>query len=219
LGAGVLSFVFGSVAKIPGPAGIPYYLFSLTGMVGWTVFSQVLGRASAVLVGNAQLVSKAYFPRLLLPLSAVVSTAIDIGVSLALLAVVMALYGRVPGLTLLVLPIWLLLLTMLALGIGTGAGALMVRYRDVQYGLPVVIQFLLYASPVAYMLSAIPRHARGLFEINPLSGLLEGVRWSVLGTQAPSANLVLYATVSSVLLLIIGTAAFSSMERYFADVI
>ncbi|MEY2420249.1 MAG: lipopolysaccharide transport system permease protein [Acidimicrobiaceae bacterium] len=219
LGAGILSFVFGSVAHLPGPAGVPYFVFSLTGMVAWTTFSQITTRASSSLVGNAQLVSKVYFPRLLLPLSTVLSTLIDVGVSLGLLGVLMLLYGVHPGPALVLLPVWLLLLVSASLGIGMGAGALMVRYRDVQYLLPVAVQFLLYASPVAYALSAVPASARRVYELNPLTGLLEGVRWSVLDSTRPSSGLLLYSVATSVLLLIVGLLFFTRAERRFADVI
>lgn len=219
LTAGILAFVFGSVAKIPGPAGIPYFVFSLTGMVAWTAFSQITNRASGSLVGNAQLVSKVFFPRLALPLSTVMSTLIDVGVSLVLLAVIMAFYGIVPGVAIVLLPVWMLLIIALSLGIGMGTGALMVRYRDVQYLLPVAVQFLLYASPVAYALSAVPDDARMVFKVNPLTGLLEGMRWSVLDTARPSTGLIAYSATASMLSLLVGLVFFSRMERQFADVI
>lgn len=219
LGAGVLSFVFGSVAKLKAPAGIPYFVFSLTGMVGWTVFSDVTTRASSVMVGNAPLVSKVYFPRLVLPLSSVLSTLVDVGVSLVLLGVVMTIYGVVPGAAIVLLPVWILLCTLLSLGIGMGAGALMVRYRDIQYILPIGVQFLLYASPVAYELSAVPASAQAIFKLNPLTGILEAMRWSILDVTRPSTGLIAYSTVVSLLLCVAGLALFTHMERQFADVI
>jgi lipopolysaccharide transport system permease protein len=219
LGAGVLSFVFGTVANLDGPSGIPYFVFSLTGMVSWTAFSQVTIRSSTSLVGNAQLVSKVFFPRLLLPLSTVMSTLVDVGVSLVLLAVLIGAYGVVPGVAVVLLPLWILLLIAAALGVGMAAGALMVRYRDVQYLLPVAVQFLLYASPVAYSLAAVPASARTVLTLNPLTGLLEGVRWSVLDTARPSVGLVAYSVSTSMLSLLAGLLLFSRMERRFADVI
>ena len=219
LGAGILSFVFGSVAHLPGPAGVPYFVFTLTGMVAWTAFGQITTRASGSLLGNAQLVSKVFFPRLMLPLSTVLSTLVDVAVSLGLLAVLVGIYRLGLSPAVLLLPVWLLLLICAALGIGMGAGALMVRYRDVQYLLPVAVQFLLYASPVAYSLSAVPASARKIYELNPLTGLLEGVRWSVLHTPRPSTGMMAYSVVTSVLLLIAGLLYFSRVERRFADVI
>ncbi len=219
LAAGILSFVFGSVANLPAPDGIPYFVFSLAGMTAWNAFSNTLTRAGGVLVGNASLVQKVFFPRLLLPLSTVLSTLLDVVVSLVLTGVLMAVYGVAPGPALLLLPAWLLLVVALGLGVGLGAGALMVRYRDVQYVLPVAVQFLLFASPVAYSLAAVPSSAKLIFELNPLTGLLEGFRWSLIDTNVPSLALAGYATLASLLVLIVGLAMFNRMERQFADVI
>ena len=219
LAAGILSFVFGGVAKLPAPAGIPYFVFALAGMTAWNAFSNTVTRAGGVMVGNAQMVQKVFFPRLLLPLSTVLSTLLDVGVSLVLAGVLMAITGVAPGPALVLLPVWLLFVLALSLGIGLAAGATMVRYRDVQYVLPVAVQFLLYASPVAYSLAAVPQSAKLVFELNPLTGLLEGFRWSLLDTTRPSTGLIAYAAVSSLVLLVLGLGLFSRMERQFADVI
>jgi lipopolysaccharide transport system permease protein len=219
LGAGLLSFVFGGVADLPGPPGIPYFVFTLAGMVAWTTFSQVTNRSSASLLGNASLVGKVYFPRLLLPISTVLSTLVDAAVTLALLFVLLLTSGIRPGLGAITFPLWFLLIVALALGIGLAAGALMVRYRDIQYILPVVIQFLLFASPVAYTLASVPESAQLLYELNPLTGLLEGMRWSLIGSQRPDTWVAVYAAVWAVVTLLIGTFIFTRMEREFADVI
>lgn len=219
LGAGVLSFVFGGVADLPGPPGIPYFVFTLAGMVAWTTFSQVTGRSAGVLVSNSGLVSKVYFPRLLLPLSSVLSTMVDVAVSLVLLVVLLFASGVRPGLGVITFPLWFLLIVCLALGIGLGAGALMVPYRDVAYILPVGIQFLLFASPVAYTLASVPENRQWLFELNPLTGLLEGMRWSLIGTERPGTALIVYSAAFALVVLAIGTMIFSRMERRFADVI
>jgi len=219
LGAGILTFVFGGVADLPAPPGVPYFVFTLAGMVAWTLFSQITTRSSSSLVSNAGMVGKVYFPRLLLPISTVLSTLVDTAVALALLAVMLVVSGVWPGLAFLTFPIWMLLLIALALGIGLAAGALMVRYRDVQYILPVGIQFLLFASPVAYTLASVPANAQLLYELNPLTGLLEGVRWALIGTPAPPTWVAIYAAVVSIVFLLVGTTIFSRMEREFADVI
>jgi lipopolysaccharide transport system permease protein len=219
LGAGILSFVFGGVASLQAPPGIPYFVFTLAGMVTWTAFSLIIVRASAVLVGNAQLVGKVYFPRLLLPLSTVLSTLVDVVVSLALLVVLLAITGVHPGPGVIILPLWFLAVIALALGGGLFFGALMVPYRDIQYIVPVGIQFLLFASPVAYTLASVPASARFWFELNPLTGLLEGMRWSLIGTQRPSIGLAAYALGFSLVALVVGVMVFSRMERQFADVI
>lgn len=219
LGAGVLSFVFGGVADLPSPPGIPYFVFTLAGMVTWTAFSLVVTRSSSVLVGNSQLVGKVYFPRLLLPLSTVLSTLVDVAVSLVLLAVTMVISGVHPGLGVVTLPIWFLAVLALALGAGLFFGALEVPYRDIQYIVPVGVQFLLFASPVAYSLASVPAHARFWYELNPLTGLLEGMRWSMIGTSRPSWGLCAYSLACAVAALAVGVVVFSRMERRFADVI
>jgi len=219
LAAGILSFVFGSVAGLPPPAGIPYYVFSLVGTVAWTTFSQIATRGASSLVGNAAMVQKVFFPRILLPLSTALSTMVDVGISLVLLAVLLVVYGIAPGAAIVTFPVWLALFVALGLGLALAAGALMVRYRDVGFMLPVGVQFLLFLSPVAYTLASVPAGSRTLYELNPLAGLLEGLRWSVLGTSAPSAGLALYSIASTVVLFVIGLVTFHRLERGFADVI
>jgi lipopolysaccharide transport system permease protein len=219
LGAGILSFVFGTVAGLEGPPGVGYFVFSLAGMVGWTAFSQTALRASGSLVSNAQLVSKVFFPRLLLPLATTLSTLVDVAVSLAVLVVLLVVQAVWAGPAILLMPLWLALLVGLGLGIGLVTSSLTVRYRDVQFVLPVAIQLLLFASPVAYSVSSAPESAQWAFAINPLTGLLEGLRWSLLGTEAPTAGAVVYSVAATVLALAMGLAIFSRLERQFADVI
>jgi lipopolysaccharide transport system permease protein len=219
LGAGVLAFVFGGVADLPGPPGIPYFVFTLAGFVVWTTFSQVATRSAGSLLANAPLVGKVYFPRLLLPLSSILSTFVDVAVSLSLLLVLLIATGTWPGAGVVLLPFWFAAMLALALGIGLLAGALMVRFRDVQYILPVAIQVLLFASPVAYLLTDVPDGSRWWYELNPLTGLLEGARWSLIGTPRPETGLAAYAIVAAVVVLSVGGAVFNRMERVFADVI
>ncbi len=219
LGAGVLSFVFGSVAGLKGPAGIPYFVFSFAGMVAWNLYSNITLRAGTVLIGNASMIQKVFFPRLLLPLSQVGSSLVDLAVSLAVLAVLLVVYGIWAGWGLLLLPVWLLLFILAALGLGLTAGSLAVPYRDVQYVLPVAMQFLLFATPIAYSIDAAPASTRWLFYINPLSGLFEAVRWSTLGTPFPSAGLISYSIIATLAMFVLGVMVFSRLERRFADVI
>jgi len=219
LAAGILSFVFGTVAGLEGPAGIPYFVFSLTGMVAWTAFSQMLTRASGSLVGAIDMVQKVYFPRLLLPLSTVLSTVVDVGVSLVMLGASLAVTGIWAGPAILTLPVWLALLIATGLGLGMLATALMVRFRDVQYILPVATQLLLFATPVAYLVPVGAGFTTLILELNPLTGMFEGVRWAVLGTAAPSAWLAAYSVVAGVAALGVGLLVFTRMERAFADVI
>lgn len=215
----IFTFVFGSMAKM-GSDGIPYFLFAFAGQVAWMAFSATLTKASGSLVQNAQLVSKVFFPRLILPLSTVFSTFVDFAVGLGLLAVFMVFYGVAPGWGILTLPVWLLLIVLLALGIGLMAGALMVAYRDVVYILPVALNFLLFASPVGWALSAVPERLRSLYlTLNPVASLLEAFRWSLFGTGNVSWGFVAYAAALSVGLFMLGAVVFRMRERGFADVI
>lgn len=218
LAAGIFSFVFGSVAKLSSD-GVPYFLFSYAGLLAWNAFSSTLTKVSGCLLQNSQLVSKVYFPRLVLPLSTLFSTLVDFGVALGMMVVLMLLYHVVPGVGLLLLPVWLLLILLLATGVGLFASALMVSYRDVQYILPVVTQFLLYASPVAYAVSRVPAEYHTLYMLNPLASLLEGFRWSLLNRGTLDVSLVLYAAFVSVAVFVGGAYSFKRMERKFADVI
>ena len=218
MAAGIFSFVFGKVAKLPSD-GLPYFVFSYAGLLGWNAFSSTLTKASASLTSNANLVSKVYFPRLVLPLSVVFSTLIDFAVALGLMVVLMIIYHVVPTAALLLLPVWLALIVLLAVGVGLYAAALTVSYRDVSFILPVLTQFLLYASPVAYAVSAVPAHLRLVYFINPLSGLLEAFRWSLLGTGQLDGRIVSYSVVVTVLVFLGGALSFKKMERKFADVI
>lgn len=222
LAAGIFSFVFGSVAKIQGD-GTPYFLFSYAGLLGWNIFSGTLTRVSGCLVGNSQLVSKVFFPRLVLPLSSVFASLVDFGVAFAMLIVLLPLYKVAYSLNMLALPFWLLLALLLAEGVGMYVSALMVTYRDMMYVMPVVTQFLLYASPVAYpvsvVLARIPSQWHFFYLLSPLTGLLEGFRWSLLGRGTLTTSSVLYTSVFALLAFIGGAYSFKRMERRFADVI
>ena len=218
MAAGIFSFVFGNVAKLPSD-GVPYFIFSYAGLLGWNAFNSTLGKASSVLVANAGLISKVYFPRLVLPLSTVFSTVIDFSVALAMMAVLMVINGIVPGIGIVLVPVWLLLLIMLAVGIGLFTSALMVSYRDIAYIMPVVTNLLLYASPVAYAVSAVPESLRPYYFLNPISSILEALRWSLLGVGNVQWGYVLYSAVVITAVFIAGAFSFKRMERQFADII
>jgi lipopolysaccharide transport system permease protein len=218
IAAGLFAVVFGRVAHLKSN-GVPYVVFSFAGLLAWNAFSTYLTKAAASLVGNSALVSKVYFPRMVLPLSTMAGTVLDFLVSLAMMAVLLAATGTAPGWGLALLPVWLLILLTLTTGIGLLMASLAVRYRDVNYVLPVLVQFLLYASPVAYALSVVPHSLRPYFVANPLTGVLEAFRWSLLGTGALPGGYVLYSAGCAVVALAVGSAAFTRMERSFADVI
>ncbi len=218
--AGVLNFAFGFVAGAR-PQGPSYFLFTFAGVLAWNLFSWTLSKTSLSLVGNSYLISKVYFPRLILPLSGTLSTLLDFGVSLAVLLVVQALYGFAPGWQILMLPIWIVLILGLALGAGLIAAALSVQYRDVQHILPILIPFMLYASPVAYDVSQIPGGYQRLFYfINPLAGLMVAFRASLLpGAAMPPLPYLAWSGGLAVALFIAGAAVFKRAERRFADVV
>ena len=218
MAAGVFAFVFGTVAKLPSD-GVPYLVFSFAGLMGWTFFSSVLTKVGACLVGNAQLVSKVYFPRLILPLSNVGSCLVDFAVSAGMMIVLMVVYRVVPSAAVVLLPVWLLVLSAVAMGIGLCTAALAVSYRDIQYILPVFINILLYASPVAYSVRAVPARLRWVYELNPLTPPLEAMRASLLGTTMPSVPSLLISVCIAGVLLFVGLYSFKRMERSFADVI
>jgi lipopolysaccharide transport system permease protein len=219
--AGVFAIVFGQVAGLPSQ-GVPYFLFSYAGMLAWNLFNQVVGRAAPSLVSNQALVSKVFFPRMLVPMSAALAVLLDFAVALVLGVVLLFLYGVNPGWPVLLLPVWVLLLLACAMGIGLAASSVQVKYRDVGYALPWALQLLLYASPVAYSIEAIqdlPPAVRALFEWNPMTWYLEAFRWSFLGLDAPHAWQVVGMVLVSAVVLLAGILVFQKNERLFADVI
>lgn len=218
IAAGLFALVFGRVAHLKSN-GVPYIVFSYAGLLAWNAFSTYLSKAAGSLVGNSALVSKVYFPRIVLPLSTMAGTVLDFLVSLVMMAVLLVATSTTPGWGLVLLPVWLLLVLMLSSGLGLLMASLAVRYRDINYVLPVLVQFLLYASPVAYALTAVPHSLRPYFIANPLTGLLEAFRWSLLGTGSLHASYVLYSAGFAIVALVVGWWAFDRMERSFADVI
>lgn len=216
--AGIFTIVFGQIADLSS-GETPYFLFTLAGMLAWNLFNGSLGRASSSMVGNSSLVQKVFFPRLLVPLSSVASVVVDFLVGLALAVVLLFVYGINPGWPILLLPVWVLLIVMIGCGLGLASAAYMVKYRDVGYVLPWLVQSLLYASPVAYSLSEVPDRLRWLFEINPITWFLEAFRWSLVGTESPVGWQVLALVVGAPLILFLGTLVFQSNEREFADFI
>jgi lipopolysaccharide transport system permease protein len=218
LAAGIFTFVFSLVAKLPSD-GVPYFLFSFAGLLGWNLFNNTLTRTSACLVNNANLISKIFFPRLVLPVATMGSALVDFAVAAGMMGALLIAYRWAPPPALLLLPVWLAILAAIALGFGLWTAALSVSYRDVQYILPVVTQILLYASPVPYGASAVPKRLLAVYYLNPLSAPLEAVRWSLLGTAPPPIKWLAYAAVLAAAVLAAGLVAFKRMERKFADVI
>lgn len=218
IAGGLFTVVFGKVARLPSD-GLPYFVFAYAGFIAWSAFQNALTRASASLQAQSNLITKVYFPRLVLPISAMLSAMVDFLVALASLAVVLLAFGVQPGLALLTLPFWVALLFAAGLGLGTLAAALSVQYRDLQHALPVLVQLILYASPVAYATSAVPERLLPYFLANPLTGMLDGFRWSVLGSAPPHMTGVALAVVGAAAALVVGAMVFARLERRLADVI
>jgi lipopolysaccharide transport system permease protein len=218
--AGVLNFAFGVVAGAR-PQGPSYFLFTFAGLLVWNLFSMTLNKTSMSLVGNAYLISKVYFPRLALPISGTLATLLDFAVALCVLFVVQALYGFVPGWQLVLVPIWIAMVLYLALGVGLIAAALTVQYRDIQHILPILIPFMLYASPVAYDVAQIPEAYQRLFYfVNPLAAPIVAFRASVLpGAAMPPLVYLAWSAVASIGSFALGGAVFKRTERKFADVV
>jgi lipopolysaccharide transport system permease protein len=218
LGAGVLALVFGHVAKLKAGGGVSYFLLTFAGTLWWTSASQALTRVTNSLVQNAQLVTKVYFPRLVLPISLIVSGLLDTTVSFAFFVVLVITTGPGLGLAFLLAPVWILIGLLLAGGVGLAAAAFTVRYRDVQQMMPLFVQLLFFASPVAYRLSVVPHSLRWVYVLNPTTGLLEAFRWSTVGGPLPVGSLV-WSIAAALLATAGGLLVFGRWERMFADVI
>lgn len=214
----IFALVFGRLAKLPSE-GVPYVLFAFAAMVPWTFCSQAVTQGSRSLISGAPLVSRVYFPRLLLPLGTALSYLVDLVVGTAVILPLMAYYGFFPTARLAVLPAFVFLLLLVCLGLAFLLGALNAQYRDVQYAVPFLLQLWLFASPIAYSLSLIPEGFRTLYAVNPVVTVVEGFRYSLLGTPAPSAAMVAVSAAAAVLLFLGGSFYFRRVERVFADIL
>lgn len=218
LAAGILSFIFGNVADLP-TQGIPTFIFTFAGMLAWGSFSATFLRATTSLVGSAALVSKIFFPRLVLPFSTVFSILVDFCVTLGVMFILLFTNDLPPDARILLLPVWLTFLLMIAEGAGSFLATFAVRYRDIPQITPVLIQLGLYASPVAYAVVAIPDRYLTLYYLNPIVALLEAFRWSLLGTAFPSTGHLAYSVAVALTVLVVGMVTLERRERTFADVI
>jgi len=216
--ATIFTIIFGMFAHLPSD-GLPYVLFAFAGVLPWTYFGEALRRASTGLVEDSELIRKIYFPRLVLPIAAVIAPLVDFLISLAVLVVLMIWYHISATPSLLLLPAFIVMNVGLALAFGLWLGPLNVRYRDVKQILPFLIQVWMYASPVVYPLSMVPERWRPLYSLNPMVGIIEGFRWTLLGTAAPDATAMALTAASTIVLLVGGLLYFKRAERSFADVI
>jgi lipopolysaccharide transport system permease protein len=215
---GVFTVVFGKFANMPSD-GIPYPLFSFTALLPWTYFAKALNSSIISLVGNSNLITKVYFPRLLLPVSAICSGIIDFGIAFLFLLGMMVWFGVLPGWGVLALPFFLLLTILTALSVGLWLAVINVRYRDVGQAIPFLIQLWLFVSPVAYPVSVVPEKWRLLYSLNPMTGVIEGFRWALLEKTMPDIWPMVIGFVVVVALLFGGIMFFRRMEETFADVV
>ena len=214
----VFSLFFGRLAGVPSE-GVPYPIFAYCALLPWNYFAGALDRAGNSLVGSANLITKVYFPRLVIPLSAVLAGLLDFAFAFVVLIGMMLFYGIVPAVAVLTLPFFVLLALLTALGVGLWLSALNVQYRDVRYTIPFLTQFWLFASPVAYPASLVPEQWQALYGLNPMAGVVEGFRWALLG-GAQSPGPLLGVSVAVVILLFVGGLFyFRRMEKTFADVV
>lgn len=209
-----------SLGRVPGigPSGVPYPLFLFAALVPWTLFAQSLAGAANSLVGGEAIITKVYFPRLLLPFAAVGSFLLDFVIALIVLMLLELLFGYPPSGNLLWVPAFAALAVVTALGVGTFLAAVNVRYRDVKYVVPFLVQLWLFASPVVYASSLVPSELRFVYSLNPIAGVVEGFRWAVIGGPRPDDAIVASGVVA-VLVFLVALLYFRRVERSFADVI
>jgi lipopolysaccharide transport system permease protein len=214
----VFSLFFGRLAGVPSD-GVPYPVFTFCALLPWQLFAHALTESSNSLVGNQNLITKVYFPRLMVPMSAVLGGIVDFGIAFVILLAMLAFYGLAPGWQILALPAFVLLAVMTALAVGLWLSALNVQYRDVRYTINFLVQFWLFATPVAYPSSIIPAQWRVVYGLNPMVGVVEGFRWSLLGKPESPSALVLVSMMVVVTLLVGGLYYFRRMEQQFADIV
>ncbi len=213
----VFSIFFGGLAKIPSE-GIPYPLFSLAALLPWTLFAEGLIRSTSSMISNQNIMTKVYFPRLIMPLSGILSPLVDFIPAFAILLLMMAYYGFAPTVNVLLLPLFLLFAVVTSLSVGLWLSALNVKYRDFQYTIPFLVQIWLFASPVVYPSTLLPEKWQILYGLNPMAGVIEGFRWALLGTNPPGA--MIWVSLGVVLfLLVTGAFYFRRVEQYFADIV
>jgi homopolymeric O-antigen transport system permease protein len=214
----VFSLFFGKLARVPSD-GVPYPLFAFTGLVPWTFFANAITQSSNSLIGSQHLITKVYFPRLVIPIASVLSGILDFVIAFVVLIGMILYYGFIPGITILTIPFFFLIALITALGTGLWLSALHVEFRDVRYIVPFLSQFWLFSTPVAYPSSLLAERWQIIYALNPMVGVVEGFRWALLQTPNPPAPVLAVSTITAIFLLITGALYFKRMERTFADVV
>jgi lipopolysaccharide transport system permease protein len=213
----IFSVIFGGFAQIPSE-GIPYPLFTFAALLPWQLFSEGMTRSTTSMVSNANIMTKVYFPRLIMPMAGILSPIVDFLIAMVILVLMMAYYGFVPTVNVVFLPAFVLLALATSLGVGLWLSALNVQYRDFQYTLPFLIQIWMFASPVVYSTNMVPEQYQLIYGLNPMAGVIEGFRWALLGT-APPSGIIGLSVVVVLVLIISGVFYFKKMEQYFADIV
>ena len=222
----VFTIFFGKLAGVPSD-GVPYPIFSYTGLLPWGLFAKALSDAGRSMVANRSMITKVYFPRLVIPIASVLSGLVDFAIGFVVLIGMIIYYNHIPipsaqitpTAAIITLPLFILLALITALGVGLWLSALNVKYRDINYIIPFLTQFWLFITPIAYPSSLVPQQWRWLYALNPMTGVVEGFRWALLGVEtAPGLMLAVSFTVS-ILTLISGMYYFRRMERTFADIV
>jgi lipopolysaccharide transport system permease protein len=216
----VFTFIFSRVARLPAPGSIPYSLLVFAALLPWQFFSTAMAEASNSLIGNANLISKVYFPRLIVPAGSVITSFVDFLITLGLMAVMMVWYGFLPDWRLLALPLFIALAFAASLGVGLWLCSLNVRYRDFRHIVPFIVQFGLYVSPVGFSSNIVPESWRLIYACNPMVGVIEGFRWALLRGQSPlSGSALIISTLITSFLCLSGIWYFRRTEKTFADII
>ena len=214
----IFSVIFGQLAKLPSD-GIPYPIFTYAALLPWQLFAFALTNSSNSLINSQNLISKVYFPRLIIPLASTLAGVMDFAIAFLVLLGLMAYYRIAPTMAILYLPLFLLLALLSALAVGIWLSALSVEYRDVRYIVPFLTQFWMYATPIAYASSLIPENWRLFYGLNPMTGVVEGFRWALLGMQTSGGFMILISAAVVLVMFISGLYYFRRMENNFADVI
>lgn len=214
----IFSLFFGKLAKVPSD-GSPYQVWCFAALVPWNFFAQGLVQSADSLVASANLLRKVYFPRLVIPISSVLGGCVDFCIAFAVLLILMLQFGVIPTAKVIFLPPLLLLALVTSLGVGLWLSALNVRFRDVRYAVPFLVQIWMFATPIAYSSSLLPEPWRTVYGLNPMAGVVEGFRWALLGTQNTPGRMMIASAVVAILLLVTGAFYFRRMERTFSDTV